>query len=121
MVRRGQGFVVRAPPSVLLLVKCSADGEGYPPEDTEFAVARLESERGIDWNAETAATRRSLARAFDQLTSRAGAGEHGVGTTALKGICALVCAPRGQANGPPSAMRQMAGRFDWLPRLDSNQ
>lgn len=29
-------------------------GEGYPPEDAEFAIARLETEGGVDRNAEAA-------------------------------------------------------------------
>ena len=72
-------------------------GEGYPPEDAEFAVARLEAEGGVDWNAEAAESAASYLEysAFsrqgllDQLTSQYGEqftpeqAEYGVSTTGL--------------------------------------
>lgn len=72
-------------------------GEGYPPEDAEFAVARLEAEGGVDWNAEAAEAAKSYLEysAFsrqgllDQLTSQYGEqftpeqAEYGVSTTGL--------------------------------------
>lgn len=72
-------------------------GEGYPPEDAEFAVARIEAEGGVDWNAEAAEAAQSYLEfmAFsrqgllDQLTSEYGGGftpeqaEYGVSTTGL--------------------------------------
>ncbi|MFB9956006.1 Ltp family lipoprotein [Cellulomonas denverensis] len=72
-------------------------GEGYPPEDAEFAVARLEAEGGVDWNAEAAEAAASYLEysAFsrqgllDQLTSEYGEqftpeqAEYGVSTTGL--------------------------------------
>jgi len=72
-------------------------GEGYPPEDAEFAVARLEVEGGVDWNAEAAESAQSYLEysAFsrqgllDQLTSEFGEqftpeqAEYGVSTTGL--------------------------------------
>jgi hypothetical protein len=72
-------------------------GEGYPPEDAEFAVARLEAEGGVDWNAEAAESAQSYLShsAFsrqgllDQLSSEYGEqftpeqAEYGVSTTGL--------------------------------------
>ncbi|WP_263117871.1 Ltp family lipoprotein [Cellulomonas fimi] len=72
-------------------------GEGYPPEDAEFAVARLEAEGGVDWNAEAAEAAASYLEysAFsrqgllEQLTSEYGEqftpeqAEYGVSTTGL--------------------------------------
>lgn len=72
-------------------------GDGYPPEDAEFAVARLEAEGGVDWNAEAAEaaasylsfTSFSRQGLLDQLTSEYGDGftpeqaEYGVSTTGL--------------------------------------
>lgn len=72
-------------------------GEAYPLGDAEFAVARLEAEGGVDWNAEaaeaaasylshTAFSRQGL---LDQLTSQYGEqftpeqAEYGVSTTGL--------------------------------------
>lgn len=40
-------------------------GEEFPPADAEFAVARLESEGGVDWNAEAAES----AKSYLELTS----------------------------------------------------
>lgn len=72
-------------------------GEGYPLADAEFAVARLEAEGGVDWNAEAAESAKnyleftSFSRAglIDQLTSQYGEGftleqaEYGVSQTGL--------------------------------------
>ncbi len=72
-------------------------GEAYPAEDAEFAVARLESEGGVDWNAEAAEAAQSYLELtsfsrqglIDQLTSEYGDGftqeqaEYGVSTTGL--------------------------------------
>jgi hypothetical protein len=72
-------------------------GEGYPPEDAEFAVARLEAEGGVDWNAEAAEAAQqyldysgfSRQGLLDQLTSEYGEqftpeqAEYGVSTTGL--------------------------------------
>ncbi|MBN8883007.1 MAG: Ltp family lipoprotein [Salana multivorans] len=57
-------------------------GEGYPPEDAEFAVARLEAEGGVDWNAEAAESAASYLELtgfsrqglIQQLTSEYGEG-----------------------------------------------
>lgn len=72
-------------------------GEGFPPADAEFAIARLEAEGGVDWNAEAAQAAQSYLefKAFsrqgliEQLTSEYGDGftreqaEFGVSTTGL--------------------------------------
>ncbi|MGV8973085.1 MAG: Ltp family lipoprotein [Rhodoglobus sp.] len=72
-------------------------GEGYPIADAEFAVARLEAEGGVDWNAEAAESAKSYMEfksfsrqgLLDQLTSEYGEGftseqaEYGVSTTGL--------------------------------------
>ena len=72
-------------------------GEGFPPADAEFAIARLEAEGGVDWNAEAAQAAQSYLefKAFsrqgliEQLTSEYGEGftreqaEYGVSTTGL--------------------------------------
>ena len=72
-------------------------GEGYPAADAEFAIARLEAEGGVDWNAEAAESAKSYLdfKAFsrngllDQLTSEYGEqftpeqAEYGVSQTGL--------------------------------------
>ncbi len=72
-------------------------GEGFPPEDAEFAVARLEAEGGVDWNAEAAESAQSYLEfssfsrqgLLEQLTSEYGEqftpeqAEYGVSTTGL--------------------------------------
>jgi len=72
-------------------------GEGFPPEDAEFAIARLEAEGGVDWNAEAAESAASYLEyssfsrqgLLDQLTSQYGEqftqeqAEYGVSTTGL--------------------------------------
>lgn len=55
-------------------------GDGYTPEDADFAVARIESEGGVDWNAEAAQSAQSYLEMtgfsrqglIDQLTSQYG-------------------------------------------------
>lgn len=55
-------------------------GEQFPPEDAEFAIARLEAEGGVDWNAEAAESAKSYLEfssfsrqgLIDQLTSEYG-------------------------------------------------
>ncbi len=72
-------------------------GEAYPLSDAEFAVARLEREGGVDWNAEAAESAQSYLShssfsrqgLLDQLTSEHGEGftpeqaEYGVSQTGL--------------------------------------
>ncbi len=72
-------------------------GEGYPLADAEFAIARLEVEGGVDWNAEAAEAAKSYLEMtsfsrsglIQQLTSEYGEGftreqaEYGVSTTGL--------------------------------------
>ncbi len=72
-------------------------GEAYPLADAEFAVARLEREGGVDWNAEAAESAQSYLShssfsrqgLLDQLTSEHGEGftpeqaEYGVSQTGL--------------------------------------
>lgn len=72
-------------------------GEGFPVADAEFAIARLEAEGGVDWNAEAAESAKSYLEfksfsrqgLLDQLTSEYGEGftpeqaEYGVSTTGL--------------------------------------
>lgn len=72
-------------------------GEGFPAADAEFAIARLEAEGGVDWNAEAAESAKqyldfsSFSRQglLEQLTSQHGEGftpeqaEYGVSTTGL--------------------------------------
>lgn len=68
--------------------------EGFPAEDAEFAVARLEAEGGVDWNAQAAAsaanylqyTSFSRSGLIDQLIFEGFSpeqAEHGVSTTGL--------------------------------------
>lgn len=72
-------------------------GEGFPVADAEFAIARLEAEGGVDWNAEAAESAKSYLEyssfsrqgLIEQLTSEYGEGftleqaEYGVSTTGL--------------------------------------
>ncbi|KQR08444.1 Ltp family lipoprotein [Cellulomonas sp. Leaf334] len=72
-------------------------GAGFPAADAEFAVARLEAEGGVDWNAEAAEAAKSYLEytsfsrqgLLDQLTSEYGAqftpeqAEYGVSLTGL--------------------------------------
>ncbi|MBO3102277.1 Ltp family lipoprotein [Cellulomonas sp. zg-ZUI168] len=72
-------------------------GEGFPAADAEFAVARLEAEGGVDWNAEAAEAAKSYLELtsfsrqglLDQLTSEYGEqftpeqAEYGVSQTGL--------------------------------------
>lgn len=81
----------------LLRQLTSAAGEGYPAADAEFAVARLESEGGVDWNAEAAKSAKSYLKMtsfsrkglIEQLTSTSGEGftpaqaEYGVSAAGL--------------------------------------
>jgi hypothetical protein len=81
----------------LLKQLTSAAGEGFPAADAEFAVARLESEGGVDWNAEAAKSAQSYLKMttfsrqglIEQLTSSSGEGftpaqaAYGVSTTEL--------------------------------------
>ena len=68
--------------------------EGYATADAEFAIARLEAEGGVDWNAQAAAkaasyleyTSFSRSGLIDQLLFEgftAAQAEYGVGTTGL--------------------------------------
>jgi hypothetical protein len=81
-----------------LLDQLTSDaGAGFPAADAEFAVARLEAEGAVDWNAEAAEaaegylefTSFSRQGLLDQLTSEYGGqftraqAEYGVGTTGL--------------------------------------
>lgn len=72
-------------------------GEGFPAADAEFAVARVEAEGGVDWNAEAAEAAKSYLEfttfsrqgLLDQLTSEYGEqftpeqAEYGVNQTGL--------------------------------------
>jgi hypothetical protein len=72
-------------------------GDGFPAGDAEFAVARLEAEGGVDWNAEAAEAAKSYLELtsfsrqglIDQLTSQYGdeftpeQAEYGVSQTGL--------------------------------------
>ncbi|GEK20389.1 Ltp family lipoprotein [Cellulomonas xylanilytica] len=72
-------------------------GAGFPAADAEFAVARLEAEGGVDWNAEAVEAAKSYLEftsfsrqgLLDQLTSEYGAqftpeqAEYGVSQTGL--------------------------------------
>ena len=72
-------------------------GDGFPADDAEFAVARLEAEGGVDWNAEATEAAKSYLELtsfsrqglIDQLTSQYGdeftpeQAEYGVSQTGL--------------------------------------